>query len=74
MTTHRFETNDLISFRFSKIRDTDDDGWLCATYKKDGWTQKVEVGPIPEDMVRDALAVPSLTDAALPYRGLVLDD
>ena len=60
MTVQRFATPDLTRVEWSKTRDTDDDGWLSVTFRSEGVTHTVHLGPIPEDVLRGALADPEL--------------
>ena len=60
VTVFRYATHDIDSVKWSKNHDTDDDGWLAVRFRTDGTFHRAVVGPIPEDMVRDALASPDI--------------
>lgn len=73
MTVARFATHELTKVEFSKNRDTDDYGWLRISFQDRGGSHRVEVGPIPDDVLREAIATPVIP-VVTPYeppRGLV---
>ena len=76
MSVQRFATRDLVGVEFTKNRDTDDDGWLHITFRYAGEKHSVEIGPLPEDEIRGALAYPTLPVVARykAPRALVMDD